>query len=156
MWFKFVWIGRTKDPNLFPLEERYLERLEHFYPCSRSIVPEVKKTSRHQDKRAFKREARLLEDRISPNTYLIALDETGREYSSPDFARLLERLFNQGKAGITFVTGGSWGLPDQIKSAADLKWSLGILTLPHELARVVLLEQVYRAVTILSRVPYHK
>ena len=155
MWLKFVWIGETKDPYLLPLEERYLKRLEHFFPCSRSFVPEIKRV-RHQEKRAFRRETLLLEDKISPNTYLIALDETGREYSSPDFARLLEGLLNQGRAGITFVTGGFSGLPDQIKNGANLKWSLSSLTLPHELARVVLLEQVYRAVTIVSRVPYHK
>ncbi len=155
MWLKFLWIGETKDPYLLPLEERYLKRLKHFFPCSRSFVPEIKRV-RHQEKRAFRREALLLEEKISPNTYLIALDETGREYSSPDFAHLLEGLLNQGKAGITFLTGGASGLPDQIKNGANLKWSLSSLTLPHELARVVLLEQVYRAVTIVSRVPYHK
>ncbi len=155
MWLKFVWIGETKDPYLLPLEERYLGRLKHFFSCSRSFVPEIKRV-RHQEKRALRREAQLLEEKISPNTYLIALDETGREYSSLDFARLLEGLLNQGKAGITFVTGGSSGLPDQIKNGANLKWSLSSLTLPHELARVVLLEQVYRAMTIVSRVPYHK
>ena len=155
MWLRFVWIGETKDPNLLTLEERYLKRLGYFFRCSRSFVPEIKRV-RHQEKRAFKREASLLADKISPDTYLIALDETGREYSSPDFARLLEGLLNQGKAGITFVTGGSSGLPDQIKNDANLKWSLSSLTLPHELARVVLLEQVYRAMTIVSRVPYHK
>ncbi len=155
MWLKFVWIGETKDPYLLQLEERYLKRLKHFFSCSRSFVPEIKRVQ-HQEKRAFRREALLLEEKISPNTYLIALDERGSEYSSPDFARLLEGLLNQGKAGITFVTGGSSGLPDQIKNGANLKWSLSSLTLPHELARVVLLEQVYRAMTIVSRVPYHK
>lgn len=65
MWLKFVWIGETKDLNLLPLEERYLKRLEHFFPCSRSFVPEIKRV-RHQEKRAFRREALLLEDKISP------------------------------------------------------------------------------------------
>jgi len=153
--FRFVWVGRTKDPHLAELEERYLKRLGHFLPTERIWVPELKKNSRSQAGARLSREARSIEQKVK-DTYLIVLDESGRQLSSRELSSLLEELMNRSEPVVSFVVGGYGGIPEQIKQPARLKWSLGKLTLPHELARVVVLEQVYRSMSMIRSLPYHK
>ena len=93
---------------------------------------------------------------LSPKTYLAVLDSLGEELTSPQLASSLADLMNRGVSEVTFLVGSHLGIPKRIKNLADLKLSLTKLTLPHELARVVLLEQIYRAVTIIKGLPYHK
>ncbi len=137
------------------LEHGYLKRLNHLVPSELTWVPELKKENHGQVSALLEREARSLERRIK-ETYLVVLDETGRQFSSEELSSALEKLMNRGVPEVTFMVGGYRGIPDQIKQVADLKWSLGRLTLPHELARVVVLEQVYRSMSILRSLPYHK
>ena len=84
------------------------------------------------------------------------MDESGKEYTSVGLARAMENLMTSGIARITFVSGGHQGLPESFKQRANLLWSMSRLTFPHELARIILLEQVYRAMTIIRNLPYHK
>lgn len=153
--FRFLWIGRTRDRLLSELEEGYRKRLEHLVPTELIWVPELKKEDQGQVSSRLEREARSLERKIK-ESYLVVLDETGRQFSSQELSAALEKLMNRGVSEITFVVGGYRGIPEQIKRAADLRWSLGRMTLPHELARVVVLEQVYRSMSILRSLPYHK
>jgi 23S rRNA (pseudouridine1915-N3)-methyltransferase len=153
--FRFVWVGRTRDRLLSELEEGYLKRLGHLIPTELTWVPELKKGNQGQLSARLEREARSLERKIK-ESYLVVLDEAGRQFASQELSATLEKLMNRGVPEVTFVVGGCWGIPEQIKRAADLKWSLGRLTLPHELARVVVLEQVYRSMSILRSLPYHK
>lgn len=155
MHFRFVWIGRTRDRLLSELEEGYRKRLEHLVPTELTWVAELKKENQGQVSAQLEREARSLERKIK-ESYLVVLDETGRQFSSQELSAMLDKLMNRGVSGVTFVVGGYWGIPEQTKRAADLSWSLGRLTLPHELARVVVLEQVYRSMSILRSLPYHK
>ncbi len=137
------------------LEEGYLNRLDHLIPSELTWVPELKKENQAQVSARLEREARSLERKIK-ESYLVVLDENGRQFASQELSATLEKLMNRGVPEVTFIVGGCWGIPEQIKQAADLKWSLGRLTLPHELARVVVLEQVYRSMSILRSLPYHK
>lgn len=155
MHFRFVWIGRTRDRLLSELEEGYLRRLDHLIPAELTWVPELKKENQGQVSARLEREARSIERKIR-ESYLVVLDETGRQFTSHELSTTLEKLMNRGVPEVTFIVGGCWGIPEQVKQAADLKWSLGRLTLPHELARVVVLEQVYRSMSILRSLPYHK
>jgi len=100
-------------------------------------------------------EARRLAAHIPPGSRLIALAREGSAWSSPDLARELERWLTASRA-VTLVIGGSRGLDPGLLAQAAQRWSLGPLTLPHELARVVLYEQLYRGFTILQGEPYHK
>ncbi len=137
------------------LEEGYLKRLEHLIPTELTWVPELKKENPGQISARLEREARSLGRRIK-ESFLVVLDEAGRQFSSQELSTTLEKLMNRGVPEVSFVVGGYGGIPEQIKQAADLSWSLGRLTLPHELARVVVLEQVYRSMSIIRNLPYHK
>ncbi|HZS39662.1 MAG TPA: 23S rRNA (pseudouridine(1915)-N(3))-methyltransferase RlmH [Polyangia bacterium] len=99
---------------------------------------------------------RELERRLPPRARVWALDERGRELSSDELAESLRRAMNAGEQGIAFLVGGADGLPAPLVARADFRWSLGRLTLPHRLARLILLEQLYRAVSIVRGEPYHR
>lgn len=101
-------------------------------------------------------EGKMISQSLEPGNYLIALDREGKSLDSDQFAKLLQKQIDAGTRKMDFVIGGPVGLEKQIAAKANLKLSLGAMTLPHELARVVLLEQLYRALTILRGEPYHK
>ena len=120
------------------------------------MIPDFKKSDPHQQDTQLEREAQRIERHLSPKTYLAVLDSMGEELNSPQLASSLADLMNRGVSEVTFLVGSHLGIPQRIKKVANLKLSLTKLTLPHELARVVLLEQIYRAVTIIKGLPYHK
>lgn len=105
---------------------------------------------------AREREARALLDRVPEGLQLVALAREGEPWSTRDLARRLADIATYGGAGVTFVVGGAHGLAEELLSRADARLSLSAMTLPHELARLVLTEQLYRAGTILRGEPYHK
>lgn len=94
--------------------------------------------------------------RLPPRHKLWALDERGKELTSEELAAALNRLMNAGENGVSLVIGGADGLPKELVARADFVWSLGRLTLPHRLARLIVLEQLYRALSILRGEPYHR
>lgn len=97
-------------------------------------------------------EGELLLKSLPINSFVIALEERGKQFSSPEFSRYLENLVQP----IVFIIGGAYGLSDEVRNRANLIMSLGLMTMPHILARVVLVEQIYRAFTISKNHPYHK
>ncbi len=101
-------------------------------------------------------EGRLILQALKPSTKLIALDERGKEFSSQAFAKVFSDSALRGESDLTFVLGGANGLDPEILKKSALQLSLGKMTLPHLLARVVLIEQIYRAETIISGHPYHR
>jgi len=153
---RFLWIGKTKEPSLSKVEEKYLKRIEQLLPAERKTIPKLKKSDPHQQIAQLEREAQQIERKLSARTYLVVLDHMGTEFTSPRLASFLAELMNRGVSEVTFVVGSDLGIPERIRDLADLKWALTKLTLPHELARIVLLEQIYRAVTIIKGLPYHK
>lgn len=155
MLFKFLWIGSTRNPLLKQLEEEYLKRLQRYASIRRETVREVKKSSR-TSKAAFDKEALAIEKKLSPGDYLVVMDHRGRDLKSTEFARFLNQKMVHGVSDLTFLIGGHLGIPESIRERAQQTMALSRMTMPHDLARVVLLEQVYRAMTILKGTPYHK
>jgi len=153
---QFLWIGRTRDSLFVNIEDRYLKRVEKFFPTRRTMIPELKKSDPRARTAGMEQDAKQIRRRIGPKTYLVAVDPQGEELSSPELAGFLDRLIDRGVSETTFVVGGSRGLPAAIRDSAQTKLSLTRMTLPHRLARVLLLEQVYRAITISRGLPYHK
>lgn len=100
-------------------------------------------------------EGRRIVEALAPQDVALVLDERGQKLSSPQLAALLRRLDQEARGRACFVVGGAWGLDDSVRQRAFKVLSLSDMTLPHELARVVLLEQIYRAECILRKVPYH-
>lgn len=148
-----VWVGRTRDPRWQALQDEYRSRLEKFVPVE---VIAIKEPSPRHVSEARRQTGQLLERRIPSGSTLVALDERGEELSSQAFAALLHRLQSSGTRAVSFVIGGPEGLPDDLRKRADYVLSLSRMTWTHEASRVLLLEQLYRAFTIMRGHPYHK
>lgn len=136
-------VGKIKNASLANLQQDYLSRLLHYTRCELVEVADA------TDVRG------ALLKKLKEQDYIVVLDETGRQFTSQLFSRHLQTLYNQSTKRLVFIVGGAYGLDAEIKNRAQLVLSLATLTLPHELARVLLLEQLYRAHTILKGEKYH-
>ncbi len=154
MIIKFLWPGRTKNRHVLALQEEYLSRIGRLATCRLVETAGAKGVPEGQKARILDIEARAIEKHLGDD-YIICLSDKGKDMTSEEMARFLER---QGSASrsLTFVCGGFLGLSDELLRRARLLLSLSRLTLSHELARVVLLEQVYRSLTILKGKRYAK
>jgi len=152
MKFRIIWTGKTRDARLRALIADYAERLSHFVRCE---VTEIKEPGR-TDKTGIDRETKRISDALRPGSLTILLDPEGAEWTSQDVAAQLKSWEGNGVKEIAFVVGGPNGLAPELVARADKRWSLSRLTLTHEMARVLLLEQLYRAFTIVHGLPYQK
>jgi len=149
-------IGRDRNDPLCALAEDYASRICRYYPFE---VTELKETPLKRDSNIDKlraSEAEKILKHIKPGEHLIALDENGKTINSVGLSKRIERWSFEGPAKVTFVIGGPVGLDRSFLANAHERWTLSAMTLPHRLARVVLVEQLYRACTILRGEPYHK
>jgi 23S rRNA (pseudouridine1915-N3)-methyltransferase len=156
MHIKFLWVGKTKNPAIKSILSDYMARIRRLVPCE---IVETRDLSKRQSLRTadlVAAEGKDLARHIPENGRLIALDERGSQFTSRDFARWIESEQNRGSRGITFVIGGPEGLCRTISGKASLVLSLGKMTWTHEMCRVLLLEQIYRALCIMRNIPYHK
>ena len=150
----FVWIGKTKDRHCAALISEYLNRLTRFSPHE---VSELKEPSGGGDeRRVIAQEGEKILTAVERDDFVILLDERGRQFSSPAFAEFLGERQQASVKRLAFIIGGFAGVSESVRQRAQLVWSLSSLTLPHEIARVVLAEQVYRGYTLLAGLPYHK
>lgn len=146
MKFRFLWVGKTKDKNWRALEDEYRARLAHFVRCE---TVELKDSGKET-------EGKLILEKLNQSHFVCLLDVKGRSVSSHDLAANIENWQNRGLKEITFVIGGAEGVASAVVERADYSLSLSFLTFTHEMARVVLLEQLYRAYTIIKGFPYQK
>lgn len=144
MKIKIAWIGKTKEAAIAALTDEYLKRIVRYAPVEGVTLRD---------------EADLLgkfgSGAKGGKSTLVLLDSRGKEFSSEQFARFLGDYQDRNPLPLVFAIGGADGFSDGARTSARQVISLGKMTLPHELARVVLLEQVYRAFTILKGHPYH-
>jgi 23S rRNA (pseudouridine1915-N3)-methyltransferase len=148
---KVAAIGREKSGIFAPGISEYTSRLGHF---AKVHLVELAPSNRNGDE-AKEEEADALLGEIGPRDTLVVLDERGTQFTSVELARWLGKQLETGK-GLVFAIGGDEGLSERVRQRAGLVWSLSKLTFPHRMARVLLLEQVYRAFTIVKGLPYHK
>ena len=150
MKFRFIWIGKTKNKNWKALQDEYLKRLSHFVRCE---VAEVKDSEKHE---GVEIEGKRILEMLNPKTFAVLLDVSGKAISSHQLSAEIDRWQNSGVKEISFVIGGFAGVSREISERADYLLSLSFLTFTHEMARVVLLEQLYRGYSILKGFPYQK
>lgn len=155
MKLRLVWIGKISARPLRQLADLYEERIRQYLPVEIVEVRPEKARSR-SDSEIIAIESHRLVEALPPQGKVVAMDERGKEMTSVALAKWLEKETVHNPHGVTFVMGGDLGLSDEIRSRAGLVLALSQMTLPHELARVVLLEQLYRACTIIRNVTYHK
>ncbi|RMG56166.1 MAG: 23S rRNA (pseudouridine(1915)-N(3))-methyltransferase RlmH [Acidobacteria bacterium] len=150
----FVWVGKTKNKHWAALEEDYLGRINHFVPGRIAIIRETKSGSPTHLSRGLKREGEKILSSLGSNTYAILLDECGEMLSSAEFAQLIARRQMAGVQQMAFIVGGPEGVDSAVRQRVQFLLSLSRMTFPHEMARVILLEQVYRAFAIIHKFPY--
>lgn len=144
-------VGRERSASVKNLTDEYIKRL----PWDIKIVEKIcgKNLSVAELKEA---EAQLLLDGLPPSSFKIALDENGKQLSSTEFAQMLGQKLDQGYKEFSFLIGGAHGHGTQLTKNADITLSLGKMTFAHKMVRLLLIEQIYRAYTIITNHPYHK
>jgi 23S rRNA (pseudouridine1915-N3)-methyltransferase len=147
MRFRFVWIGKTRDKNWRALQEDYSARLSHFVKFE---IIELK------DEGSKEIESKRILENLNQSSFVVLLEVKGRSLSSHELAETIEKWQNRGLKEVAFVIGGAEGVASGVVERADFSLSLSVLTLTHEMARVVLIEQLYRAYTIIKGFPYQK
>jgi 23S rRNA (pseudouridine1915-N3)-methyltransferase len=156
MQIKFLWVGKTKNASIRSLASDYLERIGHWVS---SEVVETRDLSKGRSLRIadlIEGEGEEIARHIPKFGRIIALDETGTQFTSGEFSRWMESEQNSGTRSITFIIGGPEGLSRVVTGRAHVVMSLGKMTWTHEMCRVLILEQVYRALCIMRKIPYHK
>lgn len=154
--YTVVCVGKLKEKFWVAACAEYVKRLGAYAKVELREVADVDPARAGGVEAARRREGAAILGAIGPRTHVILLAIEGKERSSEDFSRRLDELALGGKSDIAFVIGGSDGVSDEVRARADETLSFGPITLPHNLARVVLLEQVYRACKISRGEPYHK
>jgi 23S rRNA (pseudouridine1915-N3)-methyltransferase len=149
---KVAWMGRTKEPAIQSLTDEYLRRISRYVPTE-SVVPRDEAALLEACGRAVATKGR--KPARSEKSTLVLMDSRGKEMTSEEFAQFLGDYQDRNPLPLVFAVGPADGFTEQAKVAAQHSFSLGKITLAHELARVVLLEQIYRAFTILKGHPYH-
>ncbi|WP_281883346.1 23S rRNA (pseudouridine(1915)-N(3))-methyltransferase RlmH [Paenibacillus sp. YYML68] len=156
---QIISVGKLKENYLVQGIAEYVKRLGPYAKVTLVEVPDEKAPetiSAAEEAQVKQREGERLLAQLREQTYVIALAIDGRTLSSEELARQLEDLAVYGRSHVAFVIGGSLGLAPEVLKRADLKLSFGRMTLPHQLMRLVLVEQVYRAFKIVRGEPYHK
>ena len=157
MTIKLLTVGAIKEAELRKLIDMYLQRIRHYTPLECQEIKAEKRGKTEADPQVKRREAEKLRQRLTPHETVIALAEQGRQYTSGEFAAMLGQYQLRGEVKtLTFVIGGATGLDDEFVRSAARVWSLSKMTFPHQLCRLIMLEQLYRAYTILAGEPYHK
>lgn len=152
---KFICIGKTGKSFLEEGENEYLKRLKHYIPVERIEIPDLKNQKKLTFEQIKELEGKEILAKIQSGDQLILLDESGKHYSSVDFANFLQQRFNSGGKALAFVVGGAYGFSEEVYAAASAKISLSTMTFSHQMVRMIFFEQLYRAMTILKNEPYH-
>ncbi len=148
-------IGKNNEPYVKEGVEDFTKRISKYYPVEWSIIPVPKNATMMSEMDLKKKEGEVILEWLSKDDYLVALDEHGKQLSSELLAEFIMKRSNQSVRNLIFLIGGAFGLDGAVLERANYKWSLSQLTFPHQLVRLVLAEQVYRACTIIKNEKYH-
>ncbi len=155
MKIKLLAIGKTDDKNLNTLIETYQNRLKHYIKFELEIIPDIKNVKNLSEAQQKEKEGQLILGKLQPTDQLILLDEKGKDFRSIEFANYLQKKMNSGIKQLVFVIGGPYGFSETVYKKASGKVSFSKMTFSHQMIRLFVTEQVYRAFTILKNEPYH-
>lgn len=145
-------VGKTKESYLTEGIKLYLNKLKHYGRFQ--YIEQTRKTIKSSSQQILQDDQNLLSE-LTPGDFLILLDESGKQYSSKQFSAQIDRWQMQGRSRLVFAIGGAYGHGSHARSRADATMSLSSFTFTHDMARLIFLEQLYRAMTILRNEPYH-
>ena len=157
MKINLIAVGKIKEKYLKDAIDEYKKRLSKF--CNLNIIEVNESVAKVENESSIKKsledEAQSIISKLK-SEYVIALDIDGKEYSTVEISETIKEITLKGISEISFIIGGSYGLDNSVKKRADLRLSFSKLTFPHQLFRVILLEQIYRVFKIINNEPYHK
>lgn len=148
-------IGKTDAKYFIEAIDEYLNRLKHYLTFELHIIPDVKNAKNLTVSQLKEKEGELLFKYIQPGDYVVLLDETGKEFTSVQFASYIERKMHIINKRLVFVIGGPFGFSQAVYDKASENVSLSKMTFSHQMIRLLFIEQLYRAMTILNNEPYH-
>lgn len=155
MVIKLIAVGKTNTDYLKTGIQEYASRLVHYVRFEYIEIPDVKVTKGMAEEQVKAKEGEALLKHLSASAHLVLLDESGKQFSSVGWADHLQKRFNSGGKELVFVIGGPYGFSDAVYQRAQEKIALSKLTFSHQMVRLIALEQLYRAMTILRNEPYH-
>ena len=148
-------VGKTTDRHMEALIADYTQRVGHYVPFSMEVIPELKNAKSLSFEQQKDREGELILRSLGDGDWVVLLDEGGQEFRSVDFARYVDRRCASGARRLVFVVGGPYGFSKAAYDRSREKLSLSSMTFSHQLVRLLSVEQLYRAFTILRGEPYH-
>lgn len=147
--------GKAHEPYVKSGIEEFTKRLNHYFKTEWILIPTPKNTGMLSELDLKKKEGAIILDWLGPDDYLVLLDERGKNITSIELATFLQKKADIGTKKIVFLIGGAFGVDPTVQQRAQFTWSLSKLVFPHQLVRLMLAEQLYRAGTILKNEKYH-
>ncbi|MCR5645017.1 MAG: 23S rRNA (pseudouridine(1915)-N(3))-methyltransferase RlmH [Bacteroidales bacterium] len=148
-------IGKTDEDYLVTGIKKYVGRLGHYTPFELKEIPDIRNRKTLSEEQQKKAESFLLLQQLQPSDHVVLLDERGKQYTSIEFSELIEKRSASGVKRLVFLIGGPYGFAQEVYDRADALLSLSPMTFSHQMVRLVFVEQLYRAFTILKGEPYH-
>ncbi|MCC1484833.1 23S rRNA (pseudouridine(1915)-N(3))-methyltransferase RlmH [Winogradskyella immobilis] len=155
MTIKLIAIGKTDNKALIGLIEDYTKRLSHYTRFEFEIIPDIKNVKHLSESQQKEKEGELILAKTQKADVLILLDENGKQYTSIEFSKYLQKHMNSGIKTLIFVIGGPYGFSNPVYQRANGKLGLSKMTFSHQMVRLFFIEQLYRGFTILKNEPYH-
>lgn len=155
MKIKLLAIGKTDDKNLQVLIQNYEKRLKHYIKFELEVIPDLKNAKNLSESEQKEKEGNLILKKVNPSDQLILLDEKGVMHTSKEFSKFMQKKMNAGIKQLVLVIGGPYGFSEEVYKKSQGKISLSKMTFSHQMIRLFIVEQIYRAFTILRNEPYH-
>lgn len=152
---ELIVVGKSTEQYLITGVEQYIKRLSHYTRFKIDVIPELKNAKNLSIEQIKTTEGELILSKLSTADHVVLLDEGGKLRSSEQTAQWLQGVFNRGGKGLVFIIGGAYGFSESVYKRADEKMSLSPMTFSHQMVRLIFVEQLYRAHTILAGQPYH-
>lgn len=152
---KLVVVGKSEERYLCEAVDIYLKRLQHYVGFELVVLPDVKNAKSLPVGELKDREAEMILKQTAKADRVVLLDEKGKEFSSMEFSKYLEKQMNASVRTLAFVVGGAFGFSDKVYEACKERLSISRMTFSHQMIRLLFVEQLYRAFTIIKGEPYH-
>jgi len=148
-------VGKTTNPNLVTLQDEYQNRLKFYIPFEMVVIPELKNTKNLSIAEQQEKEADLILKQLDTSDEVVLLDDKGKQFTSMGFSEYISKKMLASHKRMVFVVGGPYGFSERVYIRANGKVSLSAMTFSHQMIRLIFIEQLYRAMTILKGEPYH-
>ncbi len=155
MKIKLLAIGKTDNKHLIQLIDEYQKRLKHYIKFELEIIPDIKNVKNLSEVQQKEKEGQLILSKLQNTDQLILLDDKGKDFTSIDFSKYLQKKMNSGLKQLVLVIGGPYGFSEAVYKKSQGKVSLSKMTFSHQMIRLFIVEQLYRGFTILKNEPYH-